>query len=94
MNFFRRVQSTWRSRCRCSGALLFHGGGDYNYIIGGKDVASRGTPPPGNVSGVAHVYFGHDDCHDLTKSISASSAFTLTNNGYVTVDFSIVSGMT
>jgi hypothetical protein len=76
-----------------SGALYFTAAGDYNYIIGGKDVASYEAPahrPATCPAGLPqYVYFGHDDCHDFDPggSISASSAFTLTNNGYVTVDF-------
>ncbi len=73
-----------------SGALYFTAAGDDNYIIGGKNVTSYEAPAfrPATCPAGLPAYLAHE-CHDFDPSggVNTSSAFTLTNNGYVTVDF-------
>ncbi len=73
-----------------SGALYFTAAGNDNRIIGGKNVASYEAPAyrPAACPPVLIPYAG-PDCHDFDPGggVNASNAFTLTNNGYVTVDF-------
>jgi hypothetical protein len=73
-----------------SGALYFTLAGNHNLIVGGKNVASYEAPSyrPAACPAVVGTPFA-GTCHDFNPgaAVNTSSAITLSNFGYVLVDF-------
>ncbi len=70
-----------------SGALYFTAAGNDNKILGGRNVASYESPAYRPAT--CPIVLPGPDCHDFDPGggVSATSAFTLTNGGYLYVVF-------